>query len=1670
MNSIYRSVWSESSGTFIAVSENSKGAGKKKSAGLTGSTGGTNGTSGFDRLASFSSSGFFLKILALSFLLIGAQAQAQTTGGVVVSGTAQIIQAGGNTTITQATPKLIVNWDSFNIAKGETVQFNQPSTSSVALNRVMGSDASNIFGNLFSNGKVFLVNPNGILFGKGATVNVGSLVASTADISNVNFLNGKMQFSKTSSRFDQASVTNQGDLSTNADGGYIALLGAKVHNEGLIAAKLGTVALASGEQFTLDLVGDGLLKIQVDQAALSALVENQGLIQADGGQVILSARSASSILQTVVNNTGVIQARSIENKNGSIRLLGDLDHGIVNVAGTLDASGLSAQQHGGSIDIFANQIQVTDALLNVSGNSGGGQVQIGRDFNDIKATGHAQQTTLSDHTVINADAINSGNGGKIMVWSDQQTVAAGSLTARGGLTSGDGGFIETSAKQVKLSDSFKVNTLAPAGKTGVWLLDPVNWVIAGAGGDETPAQVIASLAGTDRIIDATNDITVSSAVTWVTGQKLQLDAGHDVLINAAMTASTDGSAIVLNAGNDVKVTAAMTASAIGSKITMTAGNDILVSAALTTSANGAQIDLHAQRNVSMVTATADGGGSILVRASKDITVGGLLTVDTGSVTLFADNDGSGPGVAGGTVNFIGPSSVSAVNTIIRFNPATYASTTTDIANYLTKVVAGSMDAKAWVFVQGDNKVYDGNNSASLSFQGNPSAGGIVNLNAGAATFDNKNVANGKVITYNGYSVTGADAGKFSLFAPFGEVAGAGTTTGNITPRGLVVAATGTNRIYNGLTADTVSLSDDRIPGDVLASSYGSANFIDPNVGVAKVVNVAGINISGIDAGNYTYNTTAITAANISVAPLSITANDASKNYGATPSISTAAFTSSGLVNGETILSVNQTSAATLASAGVLGSPYAITPSAASGGTFTPSNYAITYVNGAFTVMPGALVASANDLVKNYGQTIALSTTDFTTSGLVNGDTVTSVNLSSPGAVATANVIGSPYAITPSGASGSFTPSNYIISYVNGALTILPIPLVVTANNAIKNYGQTIALPLTSFTASGLVNGDTVINVNQSSAGTVATANVIGSPYAITPSGASGSFTPSNYTLSYVNGALNVLPIPLVVTADNASKNYGQAITLPLTAFTTSGLVNGDTVVNVNQTSPGTAASASIVGSPYVITPSGASGSFTPSNYTINYVNGVLSIQSVPLVVTANNLTKNYGQAITLPLTAFTTSGLVNGDTVVSVNESSPGTLATANVIGSPYAITPSGASGSFTPANYTITYVDGALSVIPAPLIVSANDISKNYGQTLTLPLTAFTANGLVNGDTVVSVNTVSPGTSANASVNGSTYAITPSNATGSFTPSNYTLSYVNGALTVLPIPLVVTANNATKAYGEAITLPLTAFVTNGLVNGDTVVSVNQTSLGTAASASINGSPYQIIPSDASGSFTPSNYTITYVNGILSINSVPLIVTANNLTKNYGQAVTLPLTAFTTSGLINGDTITSVTESSPGTLATANVTGSPYTITPSNAIGSFTPSNYTIIYVNGALTVMPIPLVVTANDAVKNYGQTMAIPLTAFTTSGLINGDTVVSVNETSPGTIATANVIGSPYAITPSGATGTFTASNYTINYVNGALTVLPIPLVVTANDNTKKLWPDGDASTHGIHHQRLG
>ncbi|HZX33031.1 MAG TPA: filamentous hemagglutinin N-terminal domain-containing protein, partial [Rhodocyclaceae bacterium] len=343
MNRCYRSLYNATLGTWVAAPETAKAHGK---AGKNPAV---------------------VAAVAIAAALAAAPAlaldgNALPTGGQVSAGSGNLASSGNTLTVTQTSGKLAVDWQSFNVGQAATVNFVQPSASAIALNRIVGSDPSQIYGRLNANGQVFLLNPNGVLFGKGAEVNVGGLVATTLSLANADFLAGNYRFTGTAGR-----VVNQGSI-TAADHGYIALLGGQVSNQGTLVAKLGNVSLAAGRDITLDFAGDGLINLQVNQGAVNALAENQQLIRADGGTVLMTAKAADSLIQAVVNNEGVIEARGIDTRGGTIKLLADMDNGTVQVGGTLDALAQGGQ--GGFIETSGQTLAVRPGAQVVVGTGG----------------------------------------------------------------------------------------------------------------------------------------------------------------------------------------------------------------------------------------------------------------------------------------------------------------------------------------------------------------------------------------------------------------------------------------------------------------------------------------------------------------------------------------------------------------------------------------------------------------------------------------------------------------------------------------------------------------------------------------------------------------------------------------------------------------------------------------------------------------------------------------------------------------------------------------------------------------------------------------------------------------------------------------------------------------------------------------------------------------------------------------------------------------------------------------------------------------------------------------------------------------------------------------------------------------------------------------------------
>ena len=303
--------------------------------------------------------GVWAVVMLLLIHTVSAPALALPQGGAVRYGEADITASGGAMTVAQGSERLVVEWDAFNIGAAESVTFVQPGASSVALNRVVGRDPSAIDGRLQANGQVFLLNPNGILFGPNSKVNVGGLLASTLAMSDADFLAGRYRLADpTAAGAADARVLHEGAI-TAAPGGYVALVGREVVSDGTIDAPGGDVALAAGGVVRLAIGAGGALGVEVEASALGAQVRQGGVIAADGGRILLTAHATDALLDTVINQEGVLRARTVEEEGGVIRLLGGMDGGTVRVAGTLDASAPEGGD-GGFIETSGAHVRVED--------------------------------------------------------------------------------------------------------------------------------------------------------------------------------------------------------------------------------------------------------------------------------------------------------------------------------------------------------------------------------------------------------------------------------------------------------------------------------------------------------------------------------------------------------------------------------------------------------------------------------------------------------------------------------------------------------------------------------------------------------------------------------------------------------------------------------------------------------------------------------------------------------------------------------------------------------------------------------------------------------------------------------------------------------------------------------------------------------------------------------------------------------------------------------------------------------------------------------------------------------------------------------------------------------------------------------------------------------------
>jgi filamentous hemagglutinin family protein len=791
--------------------------------------------------------------------------------GQVVGGAGTITEPTATSMqIDQTTNNMVINWNSFNIAANESVNFTQPSSSAVALNRVIGADPSILLGSLTANGNVFITNGSGVFFGHGSTVDVHGLVATTMHISDQDFLNENYNFTQDINNL--SSVINEGNISAAS---YVGLLAPAVENRGeIITASLGSIDLASGTAATMDFTGDGLIQFEVTQAVAGTVldkdgneledrVSNKGLLQADGGQIRMSAKDAGDVIRHVVNMEGTIRANSVVEKNGKVFLMGG-DSGVVSVSGTIETKGDDAGEKGGEVVILGEKVGLFDqAKIDASGDAGGGEILLGGEQQGataIEGQMNADFLYMDDDVEINADAVTNGDGGRIITWATDTNRAYADIYARGGALSGDGGFVEISG-----GEYFEIGQVpdvtAANGTAGHWLIDPVgNDLSIVAGGGNTNINAADPFATTSdsasvgwnlilAALIAGTSVTVTTTASGGPAQNGDINVMTDLDYNGIGT----GKSLTLTAIGDIT---------FSNKIFDSSGTDDILNLNLN---SGGAIAFNASGNVisgNLVASTLNGvGGNFTIGSVADLSVTG-----TGSSSITAFDF-----VFDATLNFSGTGTFSLNNsstsTGFGIGAATCSSscdTLVDNAelNRIT-VTNGTLEfnGSSTIFVKDVaasnsdqiNQVTLTQSTGQIEFEtGSGSTFTNLTANAGNGIAVNDDVTTTGNMALNGDSNNSPDGTDNIAFAGSTVLTSGGSLTLDAANGGLTTAGMTTLNADNGIT-----INDSFTSSGAGAVSI-NADFDNNGSGDFNLASGAAINFSAFD------NALAITANDVDI--------------------------------------------------------------------------------------------------------------------------------------------------------------------------------------------------------------------------------------------------------------------------------------------------------------------------------------------------------------------------------------------------------------------------------------------------------------------------------------------------------------------------------------------------------------------------------------------------------------------------------------------------------------------------------------------------------------------------------------------------------------------------------------------------------------------------------------
>lgn len=1341
---------------------------------------------------------------------LGTLVSAQPSGPSVRQGSVQFDQTANQLRIQQLSDTAIVNWQSFSIPAAHSVNIAQPGSGSAILNRVTGADPSRLMGQLTANGRVYLINPNGILVGNGARIDAGAFIASTLDVSDQDFLaGGDMGFFGSS----KARVQNLGSITTY--NGDVILIGHEVSNQGSVTSE-GVTALAAGLDVLLTPMDDQriqiLTSVETEDHPSAVGAENTGIIEAV--QAELKA-AGGNVYDLAVNQAGIIRATGVENRNGRILLTSD--QGFVSHSGELTAR--NADGSGGEI------------LL-------GGDLQGG---NPLVA--NATNTRVSETAILDVSA-ERGHAGRVIVWADKSTDFRGRIEGRGAESGGNGAFAEVSGKQT-LNFQGLADLRAPAGRIGQLLLDPASLTIQAAGPDtnllttgSNPATTVADARVTPSILTvstleaqlALSDVILDTSVTGprngdidFTGPAPVIPAEYpdgSIVVNSPIQWSS-GTTLNFNSANNIEVNASINGGATG---------DIVFGL-------GRVADAFSSPFILIPAST----GELIVDAAAAVTANTVLVKP--SVLNFTADTFASEGALGG-VDFNGILNTNVleirypVDLVSEFGGFLGAVSFDNPANTIG-TLRGDVDSGR---LQGNFTVIDSAGGLRVENEFVADFGAEIRI----ATSGNLTLASGALITTGTYQGTpsakdsdiylAARGGNFTNQAGLSGVNAAGSgrfliygsNPGENSPGGLIGDPV-YNKTYDANAPSTITQTGDRFlfslaPTLTLTSNPASKTQGDANPAFGFTASglFAGDAAADVFSGTPTLSTSATVASpaggyNIDLAlgtvvlsdfdytvnlvagvltidpgpiqNLLISANNASKTFGEVNPFFTATYSLPAAAANVTGLQFNVSA---LSSSPV--GNYAITPFGAIG-----AGYNISFAPGTLSINPRLLTIGAQNLQKVYGDLTPAFTPTFDNLALFHGSAdLGPLTLSSPASAQFANA--DSYAITPSGAVNS----NYAISYSPGTAIVTPRPVTLTAINDSREYGE--ANPIFFATPTGFVNND--FNRSLLTIGTAATLTSNVGGYDIVPR----AYNDSNYTVNFINGTLNVTRAPLLLTAGNALRVYGDAN--PAFTFDGSGFKNAEDESVVQSVVFETPAVPASNVDTYDINITGA----VAGNYDFSFVPGTLTVNRRPILVNVANAFRDYGDTNPAFGPANANTNLLPALDPIAEVVSFSSLTGPTDFVGD-YPIT-----ATLLDPNYSLTTTPGTLRVDPRELFIEVGDARRDYGD----PNPAFTfsvvsLNGVVNGDDVgamLNLQTVAP---SPANTETGFYLIRNS---GNLDPRRYSLGLLfPGVLTVTPRPITLRVDNAQSLFagindfrnaGNLENLPYTASADN-LAPGDTV-------------------------------------------------------------------------------------------------------------------------------------------------------------------------------------------------------------------------------------------------------------